>query len=272
MPGLEDPDFQNADISFTVTLVGMDRPGICSQVCAASAGTSFVGGSFSCSATNAPDVSGCAVTFTLAPAPTTQIDPILPPEFTLNFAFPNTRAQGIRWDVSSRFGSARAHSYGVSGTELPPLASASVLYGYSSQPTEIPVLIRPAILQRFNRLFDAVEKTPVPVYLSYVAGPRVLGAVVNASNYYTPFARATDSTSPPGVFISVQAQRDTSITYFGVSEIDPNGVVLVSSVSALVGGLFSIIRFTLKMTEKLLHERRKRILARSMCSSLVFCC
>jgi hypothetical protein len=273
-PGLS--ELKYGHIVFTLQLIGSDSHS--SQLCTAAVAcqqlTVAVAGECTAALIATPGTQNgglstvCQVTF----VPSNPELP-LPSDFTLTFGFPFTRAQAVRWAVSSSF--SPTHSYGVEESLLPP--AGAVLYGPATLPTLVNVLVRPAILEHADLLFSdsSLDRdTPLYGYLPCRLNATLISSTVNASNYFTggvavthgsklPLALSALNSSlfladaVPGVYVTLLVTRDTSLTHFSVGPKDPSGVELLSQMSALLSGMMVVLRLLLEVVEGL-HIRWKR--------------
>jgi hypothetical protein len=215
VPGLSDIE-GTMDLRFQVQLLGADEWRLCDTACQVSNAT--IPGTWECIAGKPVNVGGCTIRFTPT-YPSDIANPVVDPEFTINFVSPSTTAQQFAWEVTSIF--ATGHTYGVSGNVVPASPDTEALFG--AEPSLLGILLRPAVLEQAQRLFnDAETDETVYGYLSYLAAPVELGSSINATTYFTREDMSLEPTvgdgvvlgPNPGVLVRMNVIRDTSVTHF----------------------------------------------------------
>ena len=175
-------------------------------------------------------------------------------ESSVQFVFAGTRAQAVYYRSRSLFFGQRY--FGVSGNVLPS-APNSVFYG--ARPTTIALLVQQTSIAGADLLYpkDSGVVANANGYGSYLVLTEP-GASVNSSSYFLPLdsdeqaagSGSGSSSQPLGVTVNVAIQVGSGSTLLSVSEKDPDGVLLVSSICAFLSGLFALSRGLLVLIEE----------------------
>jgi hypothetical protein len=231
VPGLSDVRGY-MDLHFKLELIGVDEYLLCSNSCGSSSAS--IPGEFKCETGVPVNQNGCTITFTPTFSPTIRY-PVVDAEFTIHFVAPSMTSQAVKWSINSLF--AVGHTYGASGTIVPQSPENEVMFG--SKASTIGILLRPAILERANRLFGDKSLTEnLSGYLSYLGDPVEVGDTINATTYFAPqYMDMTPGVGDgiiygpnPGVSVTLTAIRDSSVTHFIVYVIHHSCPSLLSLV------------------------------------------